>query len=116
MKQTALSKLGRRTEAPAISWLMEVALARPRLISLAAGFTDNESLPVAEARGLAEEILGSRKSGQPALQYGSTPGDPRLRELTARDLRRLDGAREGTRRMRPSACSLRTVRSSCSTW
>jgi 2-aminoadipate transaminase len=45
----ALSALARRTPEPAISWLMQLTLDRPRLISLAAGFTDNESLPVAEA-------------------------------------------------------------------
>jgi len=91
MKQAALSNLGRRSEAPAISWLMEVALSRPQLISLAAGFTDNESLPVAETRELIDEILRSKKSGQPSLQYGSTGGDPMLRELTAQDFRLMDG-------------------------
>jgi len=39
MKHVALSKLGRRAEPPAISWLMEMALGRPQMISLAAGFT-----------------------------------------------------------------------------
>src|SRR4051812_20513577 len=91
MKQSALSKLGHRSEAPPISWLMEVALSRPQLISLAAGFTDNESLPVSDARDLLNEILRSRKTGQAALQYGTTAGDPVLRELTAQDFRLLDG-------------------------
>src|SRR5207247_3482070 len=45
MKISALSELGQRTEAPPISWLMQLTLDHPRLISLAAGFTDNESLP-----------------------------------------------------------------------
>ena len=40
--------MGRRTAPPPISWLMQAALSRPNLISLAAGFTDNETLPVAE--------------------------------------------------------------------
>jgi 2-aminoadipate transaminase len=92
MKHAVLSKLGQRSEAPAISWLMDVALSRPQMISLAAGFTDNESLPVHDARELLNDILKSRKTGQPALQYGSTAGEPELRELTARDFRRLDGA------------------------
>src|ERR1700739_2978970 len=91
MKHEALSKLGRRSEAPAISWLMEVALSRPQLISLAAGFTDNESLPVNDARELLDEILRSKKTGQPALQYGTTTGDPMLRELTAQHFRLMDG-------------------------
>jgi 2-aminoadipate transaminase len=92
MKRNALSKLGRRADAPAISWLMELTLSRPQMISLAAGFTDSESLPVAETRGLIDKILDSAKTGRAALQYGSTAGDPRLRELTARRLRRLDDA------------------------
>ena len=94
MKSSALSALGRRTEAPPISWLMATALARPRLISLAAGFTDNPSLPVREARALFEEILRSPRTGQAALQYGSTIGDPMLRRLTAGRLEEMDRASE----------------------
>ncbi len=92
MKSAVLSKLSQRSEAPAISWLMELALSRPQMISLAAGFTDNESLPVKEARELLNDILKSSKTGQAALQYGTTAGDPTLRELTTRDFRKMDGA------------------------
>lgn len=88
-KNTALSALGRRSDAPPISWLMELALARPKLISLAVGFTDNASLPVKEVRVLLDEILAS-PGGQAALQYGTTAGDPDLRRITARDLQSLD--------------------------
>jgi 2-aminoadipate transaminase len=91
MKAHVLSQLGRRTEAPPISWLMSTALARPQLISLAAGFTDNESLPVKEVRGLLKEILRSPQTGQAALQYGTTAGDQTLRRLTAWHLQSLDG-------------------------
>lgn len=86
-----LSELGRRTEEPPISWLMATALARPQLISLAAGFTDNESLPVKEVRGLLKQMLSSPRTGQAALQYGTTAGDLALRRLTARHLHDLDG-------------------------
>ena len=82
--------MGRRTGEPPISWLMQAALARHRFISLAAGFTDNPSLPVAETRAALNRILRSPKTGQPALQYGSTAGDPALRRLTAEHLRKLD--------------------------
>jgi len=85
-----LSKLGQRTVEPPISWLMHAALSRPKLISLAAGFTDNPSLPVAETRALLNEILRSPKTGQPALQYGITAGETNLRRLTARHLQKLD--------------------------
>ena len=91
MKAHVLSQLGRRTETPPISWLMATALARPQLISLAAGFTDNASLPVKEVRSLLKGILGSERTGQAALQYGTTAGDPTLRQLTARHLHALDG-------------------------
>jgi 2-aminoadipate transaminase len=95
MKKSALSRLGRRTEAPPISWLMQLTLDHPNLISLAAGFTDNESLPVEETRESLNEILASPGSGRAALQYGSTAGDPHLRRLTADRLWKLDSM-EGT--------------------
>lgn len=88
--RSPLSTLGRRTGPPAISWLMNLTLAHPKLISLAAGFTDNVSLPVDEARALLEEILSAPRTGQSALQYGTTAGDPLLRELTAKRLAELD--------------------------
>src|ERR1017187_3468152 len=90
MKLHALSKMGRRTTEPPISWLMHAALSRPKLISLAAGFIDNASLPVAEARTALNQVLRSLKTGQPALQYGITAGDTTLRQLTAEYLRKLD--------------------------
>ena len=92
MNSLALSELGRRTAAPPISWLMHAALSHPNLISLAAGFTDNETLPVAEVRALLDQILRSDTSGRAALQYGTTVGDHALRRLTARHLQRADGA------------------------
>jgi 2-aminoadipate transaminase len=91
MKRSALSAMGRRSAAPPISWLMELTLTRPQLISLAAGFTDNASLPVSEVRALAREILGTTKTGQPALQYGTTLGDPALRQCTASSFALMDG-------------------------
>jgi 2-aminoadipate transaminase len=90
MKTSALSAIGRRTGPPPISWLMQTALSRPGLISLAAGFTDNATLPVDLSRKLLNRVLRSPKSGQPALQYGITAGETNLRRLTARHLQKLD--------------------------
>ncbi|MGH7977402.1 MAG: aminotransferase class I/II-fold pyridoxal phosphate-dependent enzyme, partial [Limisphaerales bacterium] len=90
MKLNALSALGRRTTVPPISWLMQAALTRPKLISLAAGFTDNPTLPVELSRKLLNEILRSPKTGRPALQYGITAGENNLRELTTKHLQKLD--------------------------
>jgi 2-aminoadipate transaminase len=85
-----LSALARRTPEPPISWLMKMTLDHPHLISLAAGFTDSESLPVLEAHDLLRDILRSSKAGRSSLQYGSTQGDPLLRKLTAEHLQRED--------------------------
>ena len=92
--KTALSALGRRTAPPPISWLMKTALARPKLISLAAGFTDNATLPVEASRRLLNQILHSPTTGQPALQYGTTAGEKTLRQLTATHLKKLDGGHD----------------------
>lgn len=91
----ALSALGRRTDAPPISWLMRAALARPQLISLAAGFTDPATLPLAETRLLTRQILKSAAAGRTALQYGTTAGEERLRRLTAERVRARDGTPPG---------------------
>jgi 2-aminoadipate transaminase len=90
--KTALSALGRRTAPPAISWLMKTALSRPKLISLAAGFTDNATLPTEISRRLLNDILRSPKTGRPALQYGTTAGESHLRKLTASHLHKLDSS------------------------
>lgn len=93
----ALSALGQRTGEPPISWLMHAALARPNLISLAAGFTDTETLPVAETRALLNALLRSARAGRAALQYGTTAGEPELRRLTAERFAKLDGLQPGAR-------------------
>lgn len=86
-----LSQRARRTKDQPISWFMKAALENPRLISLAAGFVDNESLPCAETLEVCREVLGRPSSGRPALQYGNTPGyDPLREKVLARTLA-LDG-------------------------
>jgi 2-aminoadipate transaminase len=92
MSPSSVSRLGHRTSEPPISWLMSATLSRPNLISLAAGFTDSDSLPVKETRELLNGLLGSARTGRVALQYGSTAGDPSLRGVTGEHLHRLDGA------------------------
>lgn len=85
------SQLGRRTEPPPILWLMRQALRKPDLISFAAGFTDNSTLPVGEIHRLIEKILREPKQARAALQYGANEGDERLRSLTAARIAALDG-------------------------
>ena len=108
--------MGQRTDGAAHLLAHAAALSRPALISLAAGFTDNASLPVRETRRLLNEILRSPKTGQAALQYGSTAGDETLRRLTAQHLQRLDVlaaaasiAGPATGRRRPAEAPRRTL-------
>ncbi len=86
----SLSALGQRTEPPPISWLMSEALKQPDLISLAAGFTDNKTLPVAATRRLTELILRKSEAGRQSLQYGVGEGNENLRHHTSEQLARLD--------------------------
>ncbi len=74
------SALGSRLRPPVISALLSRALDHPRLLSLAAGFTDNHTLPV-ESVSAAVEALRARGGSPEHLQYGATQGRRRLREL-----------------------------------
>jgi 2-aminoadipate transaminase len=86
------SELGRRIEAPPISWLMEQKLKYPDLISLAAGFTDGPSLPVKEAQKIFSKLTKSNKRATECLQYGVGAGRDRLRQQTAQHVAELDEA------------------------
>ncbi len=68
------------SEGQPISELMSRALAEPNLISLAAGFVDQQTLPVAPTRSAMESLLADAEAAQAALQYGTTPGYLALRE------------------------------------
>ncbi|MAS75505.1 MAG: GntR family transcriptional regulator, partial [Verrucomicrobiales bacterium] len=94
---TMLSQIGSRTADSPISWLMKTKLERPNLVSLAAGFTDNESLPLVSSRRLLNEILKNEEAGRSALQYGSTAGDDILRKLTAMRIEQLDKISKNTK-------------------
>lgn len=84
---STLSAASRRTSPPVISMLMQEALADPALISLAAGFVDQESLPDRATAAAVAAILADPVEGKRALQYGTTSGDVALR---AGLLRRLE--------------------------
>ncbi len=79
------SALGQRAELPTIAKLMAMALETPGLLSLAAGFTDNKTLPVAEVRAAVDAL--AKQPGEPEyLQYGTNRGRPGLRRLLAERL------------------------------
>jgi 2-aminoadipate transaminase len=82
-----------------ISRLMHLALSRPELISLAAGFVDQASLPV-EATGAAiASVLEDPIVARAALQYCSTPGHVGLRAAVLDRLLSADGARAAESRL-----------------
>jgi 2-aminoadipate transaminase len=87
----ALSDKVLRTTDQPITHYMRLALENPDLISLAPGLVDQESLPVAEVRAAFEELFASPAQARAALQYGTTQGSPRLRELVLALIARLDG-------------------------
>ncbi len=63
-----------------ISELMSRALANPDLISLAAGFVDQATLPNEPTQIALDAIFANPIQARAALQYGTTPGYPPLRE------------------------------------
>jgi 2-aminoadipate transaminase len=70
---------------------MHLALQRPQLISLAAGFVDQHSLPVAATKQAMDALLGEPAAAQAALQYGTTHGFTPLREILLQRLLQADG-------------------------
>ncbi len=91
------SRLSQRAAQAAnqpISYLMQHALAHPEVISLAAGFVDQQSLPVEATLAAAQALLGEPLRGRAALQYGTTAGYAPLREEVLRRLLEADGLTE----------------------
>ena len=86
-----LSRRAGRTAENPIGYLMHQAVANPDLISLAAGLVDQESLPADETLATLTELLSDRDAARRALQYGTTQGHERLRELVVERLERLEG-------------------------
>jgi len=88
--QTPLSQRVAWAGNQPISRLMHLALARPELISLAAGFVDPQTLPVETTARAVETVLSDPRVARTALQYGSTPGLPELREAVLERLAAAD--------------------------
>jgi 2-aminoadipate transaminase len=107
MNKSGLSERGERCEAPPIEWLMRLALQRPQLISLAAGFTDNETLPALEVVEIVRERLKNACQARSALQYGLTAGLPELRQAAIQRLAQADAAATGTKIKTGSAAETR---------
>ena len=95
----SMANLSQRAQMAAgqpISELMKMALARPNLISLAAGFVDQQTLPSEVVRQAMEAMLASDADAQAALQYGTTVGYPPLRRAILDRLAQQDGPSQPT--------------------
>jgi 2-aminoadipate transaminase len=93
-----LSSTVARTSSPSISLLMHQALSNPEVISLAAGFVDQQSLPVETTAHWIGSILANPDEGRRALQYGTTIGHLGLRSRLIERLERTDRVTPGTYR------------------
>ena len=87
-----LSQRAQRSGGHPINELMGQALAHPELISLAAGFVDDATLPVEPTREALARVMGVAHRARAALQYGTTPGYPPLRESLAERMSSADRA------------------------
>jgi 2-aminoadipate transaminase len=97
---TSLRRLSQRArcfDQQPISELMRLALAQPDLISLAAGFVDQASLPVAETQQALQTVLASGDRARAALQYGTNAGYLPLREAVLARMLAADGSSRARR-------------------
>src|SRR4051794_35553687 len=90
-----LSTSARRTPPPSISHLMQTALENPEIVSLAAGFVDQRSLPVEITAEAVSALMDDPTAGRRALQYGTTIGDHTLRAQLVGELEREGDTPEG---------------------
>jgi 2-aminoadipate transaminase len=85
------STRAQQTADQPISYFMQQAVENPRLISLAAGLVDSESLPASEVRSALDELLSRPGPARAALQYGTTAGHAPLRDKLLARAVGLDG-------------------------
>src|SRR6266508_2140515 len=81
---------GRTTDQP-ISYFMQQAVENPKLISLAAGLVDPESLPGEAIEEAFDYLLSRPQKARAALQYGTTQGYAPLRDKLLGRLARTEG-------------------------
>ncbi len=91
-----LSKAAIRTSPPSITNLMQTALENPAIVSLAAGFVDQQSLPVDVSARSLSALFASETEGRRSLQYGTTIGHAGLRTGLIERLERTEGVAPGT--------------------
>ncbi|MBA4067269.1 MAG: PLP-dependent aminotransferase family protein [Isosphaera sp.] len=102
------SEKSRRTTDSPITYFIQKALDDPGLISFAAGLVDEASLPAAEVGAAVAEIMADPAAARAALQYGSTQGLPRLRELVLDHLCAADGVTPAELNLTPADVTITT--------
>lgn len=86
----ALSRAARHAADQPISGLIKLALEDPRIISLAAGLVDFDTLPGDEVAPLIKTLLDDPAAAKAALQYGTTEGYAGFRDALHRHLAKLE--------------------------
>lgn len=81
-----LSAKAARTKDSPISWLLKMVADDPEILSLAAGLVDQTQLPHDLVQEAISKVFAEEKAAKEALQYGTTGGNPRLRQLIAERL------------------------------
>lgn len=98
------SQKSQRTVDQPISYFMQQAVENPRLISLAAGLVDNDSLPAEEVADAVSSLLSRPATARPALQYGTTQGHAPLREVLLDRVTAMDRRGPGDLTLTPDDC------------
>lgn len=88
---SGLSRRAHWAAGQPIGYLMAHALANPELVSLAAGFVDQQSLPVEATKTAFDAVMSDPVRARSALQYGTTLGYEPLREQVLAQLCQADG-------------------------
>ena len=91
MPDFGFSAKAARTVTQPINFLISEMFRDKRVISLAAGLVDQDTLPAQETMRLSDELLSDEVAGKQALQYGTTQGLSELREAVLAHVAKLDG-------------------------
>ena len=91
LPEISFSQRRQNAAEQSIAYLMQQGLENRDVISLAAGFVDEATLPVPLVRESIAEILTDDPEGHGILQYGTTAGFAPLRNNLLNHLARLEG-------------------------
>lgn len=90
--EISFSQRRRQASAQSIGYLMRQGIENRDVVSLAAGFVDEKTLPVGLVRDALSRILTDDSAGQMVLQYGTTSGYLPLREQLIKHVARLENS------------------------